>query len=325
MLPSILLAAGLFLLLYLTGFFVFFTPLPIALCALRRGVSSAALSLSLGLLVLALLYYLPPRPLSLLPLAGLHPDWDLSLTVGFSLIYFFYYGWLGLTIAVLAKRQFSLEKGMALLLASSLLVPSLFLAAFAAGQGIDLAGEFRAVLNHLFDQMVKVQEKSGFSGDETLFLKEYAPAVVRRLIELAPALAINVTLALASLNITFLRRWRMEERPFPRWIDYPLWRLGEKWIWFPIGAGGLYFLNLYLLRSDPLRIVLLNLLLVLGAVYFFQGLAVVSFFFRKRFSPLLRLFGYLLILLFMQIVGVVIMVLGLFDFWFDFRKLKRLA
>lgn len=325
MLSRILLTAGLSLLLYLTGFFVFFTPLPIAFCALRRGVPSAGLSLSLGFLVLVLLYRLPPQPLSFLPLVGLHPDWDLSRTVGFSLIYFFYYGWLGLTISVLARRLLSLEKGMFLILASALLVPSLLLFAFAGTLGIDLAGELRAVLNHLFDQMVKVQERSGFSGDEALFLKEYAPAVVRRLIELAPALGINMTLALASLNITFLRRWRVEERPFPRWVDYSLWRLGEKWIWLPIGAGALYFLNLYLLRSDPLRVGLLNLLLVVGAVYFFQGLAVVSFFFRKRFSPLLRLFGYLLILLFVQMIGIVIVVLGLFDFWFDFRKLKRIA
>jgi uncharacterized protein YybS (DUF2232 family) len=149
--------------------------------------------------------------------------------------------------------------------------------------------------------------------------------LVAQVIAIMPALWINLTLLIATLNITFLRRWAASERPFSNWLDYSLWRLSERWIWLPIGSGALYFLNLYLIQSDRAQTVLLNILLVLGAVYFFQGLAIVSFFFRKKLSPFVRMMAYLLILLFIQVVGVVIVVLGIFDFWFDFRKLKRVV
>jgi uncharacterized protein YybS (DUF2232 family) len=56
-------------------------------------------------------------------------------------------------------------------------------------------------------------------------------------------------------------------------------------------------------------------------VYFFQGIAIVSFLFQKKSAPFaLRSFFYILIaiqpLFMLLVIGV-----GLFDTWFNFRKL----
>jgi uncharacterized protein YybS (DUF2232 family) len=104
-----------------------------------------------------------------------------------------------------------------------------------------------------------------------------------------------------------------------------LWRLKEQWIWLPIVAGSLYFANSYLLGSPPVAVVLLNALIVLGAVYFFQGLSVTSYFFKSKLSPMLRMAGYVLFFLFLHVGMMAVTVVGLLDFWFDFRKLKKIA
>ena len=74
--------------------------------------------------------------------------------------------------------------------------------------------------------------------------------------------------------------------------------------------------------GNSLKMLGLNGLLILLTVYFLQGIAVVSYYFeKKRFPRALRLFLYTLIAL-QQFILLLIIGLGLFDIWLNFRKLK---
>jgi uncharacterized protein YybS (DUF2232 family) len=65
----------------------------------------------------------------------------------------------------------------------------------------------------------------------------------------------------------------------------------------------------------------INGLLILMTIYFFQGIAIISFYFeKKRFPRLLRIVLYSLIAL-QQVVLLVVVGLGFFDMWLNFRKL----
>jgi len=56
-------------------------------------------------------------------------------------------------------------------------------------------------------------------------------------------------------------------------------------------------------------------------VYFFQGIAIISFFFEKKnFPKALRFFLYSLIAL-QQMALIVVIAFGFFDMWLNFRKL----
>jgi hypothetical protein len=67
----------------------------------------------------------------------------------------------------------------------------------------------------------------------------------------------------------------------------------------------------------------LNGVLVLTTIYFFQGIAIVSFFFEKKdFPPLLRYIFYGFIGMQLMMVWLVSGV-GFFDMWFNFRKLEK--
>jgi len=89
-------------------------------------------------------------------------------------------------------------------------------------------------------------------------------------------------------------------------------------VWALISAGIVLFSGVELLVLSAV-----NLLLVLLVVYFFQGMAIVSYFFNKRHLPGgLKGLAYIFIFL-MWYLGALVVALGLFDLWFDFRKLNR--
>ena len=96
------------------------------------------------------------------------------------------------------------------------------------------------------------------------------------------------------------------------------WRAPEKLVW-PV----IFFILLLLvpIPTTALKIMGLNCILVIMPIYFFQGIAVVSFVFEKRrFPGMLRVFIYSIIAI-QQIFLFVIVGLGFFDTWIDFRKL----
>jgi uncharacterized protein YybS (DUF2232 family) len=63
--------------------------------------------------------------------------------------------------------------------------------------------------------------------------------------------------------------------------------------------------------------------MVAGVVYLFQGLAIVSYYFERWKLPrLFRTAAYAIILI-QQFFTLGAMLLGLFDMWFDFRRLSR--
>jgi len=79
-------------------------------------------------------------------------------------------------------------------------------------------------------------------------------------------------------------------------------------------------LMLFLPMEAP-KYVSINCLIVLMLVYFFQGIAVVSFFFQKKGSPAaLKVFCYSLIAVQLYFL-ILIIGLGFFDNWINFRKL----
>ncbi len=104
------------------------------------------------------------------------------------------------------------------------------------------------------------------------------------------------------------------------WPSYRYWQLPEKLIWVAIITGGLALLPLTLFRGIGI-----NSLILLSIVYCFQGLAIAVFFMNKWNVPLLlRSFFYVMIV-FQSFGTLILLIFGIADIWFDFRKLKPKA
>ena len=97
------------------------------------------------------------------------------------------------------------------------------------------------------------------------------------------------------------------------------WKAPERLVWGLILCGFILFIPGF----DGLRFVAANLLLVIAAFYFAQGLAIVGYFFHKNNVPrFLRGITYVLIV-FQQIFTLLVVGLGLFDLWGNFRRLGK--
>jgi uncharacterized protein YybS (DUF2232 family) len=88
-------------------------------------------------------------------------------------------------------------------------------------------------------------------------------------------------------------------------------------VWAVIGFGVILALPV-----GPVKYVGINCLIILMLIYFFQGIAVISFYFQKKESPtFLKVFCYGLIAV--QIYFLILVIgLGFFDNWINFRKLE---
>lgn len=103
------------------------------------------------------------------------------------------------------------------------------------------------------------------------------------------------------------------------YIFQPLasWHASDQLVWGFIASG-----ILLLFPPGESKILGGNLLIVFMLLYFFQGLALVAYFFERRgVKPLWQFFSYLLLLVW-PLLGLIVALFGLFDIWLDFRKLR---
>ncbi len=137
------------------------------------------------------------------------------------------------------------------------------------------------------------------------------------LVRILPALAVMSTVLVVWANLLLARPLLAGRRlPLPGYGPLNRWQAPEHLVWGIIGCG-----VVVAFAGGALKLLGLNGLLILLVVYFFQGIAIVAFFFeKKQFPRLLRIFIYSLVAV-QQMLVLVIIALGLFDTWFNFRKL----
>jgi uncharacterized protein YybS (DUF2232 family) len=104
----------------------------------------------------------------------------------------------------------------------------------------------------------------------------------------------------------------------PNYGELDHWKAPEILVWVAIASG-----VLLLVPGFTAKILGLNGLLVLMIIYFFQGIAIVAFFFRKKRIPkAARLILYSLIFI-QQLVMLAVIGAGFFDTWFNFRRIGK--
>jgi uncharacterized protein YybS (DUF2232 family) len=137
------------------------------------------------------------------------------------------------------------------------------------------------------------------------------------LVRILPSLAAVSTLFVAWTNLIAARPiMERQGLAFPDFGHLNHWRAPESLIWGVIGCGLIIFLP-----ATDIRLIGVNGLLVLLTIYFMQGIAIVSFFFEKKKLPrAIRVVLYMMVAL-QQLFLLVIICIGLFDMWINFRKI----
>ena len=139
-----------------------------------------------------------------------------------------------------------------------------------------------------------------------------------------PALMILTVWLEGILNVAlltwFTNRFLSSHRRAVMKPEFSLWVFPDRLVW-----GGILGGFLMVTRISPLVTIGINVVILLLAIYFLQGTAIVSFYFQKKNVPLgFRVMGYTVIGL-IQFFLILVAALGLFDIWADFRNLRRKA
>lgn len=226
----------------------------------------------------------------------------------------------GLVLAQGALRKDSVMsaglKGVALLAGAWLL----FAAMYSLGNQTNFYRELLAGVDRGFEATLLLYRESGQFSAETLKELEDFLGGIRQLIgKVLPSVILSSIICAVWLNI-LIGQWllkKKDETLLP-WPNLKEWRLPEPLVWTVILAG-----TALVLPGESLNVVGLNLGLVLGTVYFTQGIAVLAFFLNKWAVPgAVKVLIYTMLLL--QIYGLALLAgIGLADVWIDFRKKKQ--
>ncbi len=163
-----------------------------------------------------------------------------------------------------------------------------------------------------------IYENMGVSQESIQMVSNSLEQIQYVLVRIVPALIIGSIFLTAWLNLLMARPiFRARNLLFPDFGSLNRWAAPDGLVWAVISCG-----ILLLIPSKAMKLIGLNGLIIFMIVYFFQGIAVVSYYFEKKQLPrLLKVFLYSLIAL-QQILLIIVIGLGFFDTWLNFRKPK---
>ncbi len=282
---------------------ILLTPLPVLFYYTKlgrfRGVAVFAISLTLVLLILTLI----------------HPD------IIFPLLLLMLAGGTGIMLAEVLRRPWTIERTLIIPVAALLACGSclLLLSAYQTGQP-----PLRLIESYILSSIgenIKLYEQMDISSEQLTLIKDYAGPIATLLTRIFPAMFLVGASLFIWLNIFAARRlFQKHGLHYPEFGDLTRWKAPEKMVWLLIGAGGML-----LVEAGAVKYSGLNLLITCLFVYLCAGLSVIGYFFKvKRIPVFFKVLFYILIMI-QQYLLLLVMALGLFDLWADFRKLIKPA
>jgi uncharacterized protein YybS (DUF2232 family) len=226
---------------------------------------------------------------------------------------------LGLTLSVLFRRRMSFAQilfwGTAVMMGVGLIL----LVAISIWRGMGLIEMMRGYLEAQLTGTLTAYQGAGLPPDQVAQLETFGKALVDTFIQVYPALMVLGTAFAVLLNVGVAKPlFRVGRLPYPDFPSLDRWQSPEYLVWGVIAAGFALFF-----AGGGLRLLAVNVLIVLAAVYMFHGLSIVLFFLNKYRAPTWVKIGVYVLLVVQQLFLALLALGGLFDQWIDFRKIAR--
>ncbi len=167
------------------------------------------------------------------------------------------------------------------------------------------------------EALVYYKANSTVSADTLYLLQQTFEQMKIWIPKVLPGILICMTLLVTWLTMVGGNRLLFRKTGVRPWAEYRYWVLPEKLIWLVIASA-----VLVMVPTEPGRTLGLNLLLISGLLYCFQGTAIMIFYFYKWSVPVLLRTIIYLILFFQSFGAIFLAVIGVADVWFDIRKLN---
>ena len=228
--------------------------------------------------------------------------------------YLLQFGLASFLLPLLLRRGWPWDRAVALTLGTLAVAALAVLTAVSAQQGLSLAQLVGQYVHGEIQQALHAYKQAKLSADQMAQVQAVAKELAAFLQRAYAGLALTMSGIVLLCTVAFLARVSKGYYEIPG-VPFHLWRTSDWLVWPLIAAGFALFFAPGLAGA-----VALNLLVVLLPIYFLQGLAIVSYFFRKKgIAPFLRALGYLLIAV-LNPLPFIVTGLGVFDLWADFRR-----
>jgi len=226
---------------------------------------------------------------------------------------------LGFVLSELFERNLSIEKTV--LYACGTVITTALGCLLLYGN-ISGSGMVTMISNYVarnLDMTLTLYQGMGMSEKNIEIISNSLDQIQYVLVRIIPALAVVSTLFVTWATLLLARPMLVGRKLlYPDFGPLNEWKAPDHLVWGAIGCG-----LVLLLPNSGIKLIGINGLLILMAVYFFQGIAIVSFFFeKKQFPRMLRFFIYSLVAV-QQIMLLLVIGLGFFDMWLNFRKLSE--
>ena len=159
----------------------------------------------------------------------------------------------------------------------------------------------------------------GMPEESIMMLSNSMEQITYVLVRILPSLCAAGLLFSAWLNLLLAKRvLRTEKYSYQAFVRLSAWKAPDFLVWGVIGCA-----LMLLLPGSFLKMLGLNGVVVFTIIYFFQGIAIISFYFEKKKIPVairVLLYGTIII---QQIFILAIAGIGFFDVWANFRQLGK--
>lgn len=273
----------------LLGVFVLlFLPLPVLFYRLKLGRNSGALISAASFFILVLMA------------KGVAFD---TLYVGLLLA-------TGMVLGECLERHMSIQKTMGLTTALAAGSACVAIMAFSLSRGQNVSAIMTDYMNQSLSVAKQLSPELGLDQDMTQKL-------ISAMMIIMPGMFMVSFITTLWFNILTIRKLLKRKGITIKSIEHlNLYKAPDMLVWVFIGCA-----TALMIPAGPVKIFGINCLIVLMLVYFFQGIAVVSYFFQKKNTPM-AIKGFCYFLIAVQVYVLILVIgLGFFDNWIDFRKL----
>lgn len=224
---------------------------------------------------------------------------------------------LGFILSELMEMNLSIDRTILLAVGSVVVAGLAGLIFYSSFLNVGIKTLITNYISNNLKLTLSLYENMGMSEENLHMISSSLEKIQYALVRILPAMVIAATLFISWSNLLLAKPLLTARNLFyPDFGMLSYWRPPETLVWGAIGSGAML-----LLPNGGLKMLGLNGLIVLVTIYFFGGIAIVSFYFEnKKFPRILRIFLYSLIAL-QQIVLIIVIGVGFFDTWFNFRKI----
>ena len=282
----------------LGSFTTMFLPLPIIFYSLKNGKQFGLFLLLVSVLIVFLFY---------------GSSFDTLFFIAFLLI--------GYILSESLKIFTSIEKTILSTSIISALILALIMFLFCSLKNVSILSVFSNYITEVLNLFFEQYSKLDTNKSNLVLLQSYVDIFRILFLSLLPSTIMIFLTSVTIVEFLFIK-WLLKKKKlfFPDFGNLNCWQTPHYLIW-----GAICSVVMLFFFRNIIGTIAINLILIFGFIYFLQGISIVTFYFDKKSIPFFFRFVIYFIILIQQIFVISIAFLGMFDVWFNFRKIDKIG